>query len=155
MGIGLTRSSDSTIGGPRVRLGTKWASMTSTWAQSALLMAPSSDSRLAKSADRMLGEICTGSSGVRGGSAGVDGQDVADGVLDLEVQADDVAGQLLTEDDVAALLEAPVLHLGIVHPEHERGEPGAQLVLGEGPRQRVGDRLEVDLAALRPAGARS
>ena len=59
MGIGLTLSSASTTGSPRVRLGTKWASMTSTCAQSAFAMRPSSASRLAKSADRMLGEICT------------------------------------------------------------------------------------------------
>ena len=56
-GIGLTRLSASTIGSPRVRLGTKWPSMTSTCAQSAVAMRPSSDSRLAKSADRMLGLI--------------------------------------------------------------------------------------------------
>jgi hypothetical protein len=59
IGNGLTRSSASTTGSPSVRLGTKWLSMTSTWAQSALLTDSSSACRLAKSADRMLGEICT------------------------------------------------------------------------------------------------
>ena len=49
----------STTGSPSVRFGTKWLSMTSTCAQSALLTDSSSASRLAKSADRMLGEICT------------------------------------------------------------------------------------------------
>src|SRR6476646_2688482 len=59
IGIGLTASSASTTGSPRVKFGTKWLSMTSTCAQSALEMAPSSRSRLAKSADRIDGEICT------------------------------------------------------------------------------------------------
>ena len=59
IGNGLTRSNASTTGSPSVRLGTKWLSMTSTWAQSALLTDSSSAARLAKSADRMLGEICT------------------------------------------------------------------------------------------------
>src|SRR5918994_790040 len=58
-GIGDTATSRSTTGRPRVRLGTKWLSMTSTCAQSAVAMAPSSRSRLAKSADRIDGEICT------------------------------------------------------------------------------------------------
>src|SRR6478735_626580 len=58
-GIGDTLTSASTTGSPRVRLGTKWLSMTSTCAQSAFEMAASSRSRLAKSADRIDGEICT------------------------------------------------------------------------------------------------
>ena len=58
-GIGLTFARASTTGRPRVRFGTKWPSITSTWAQSALAIRASSASRLAKSADRMLGEICT------------------------------------------------------------------------------------------------
>ena len=59
-GTGLTRASASTTGRPRVRLGTKCPSITSTWAQSALAIRRSSRSRLAKSLARMLGEICTG-----------------------------------------------------------------------------------------------
>src|SRR5664279_5324342 len=57
--MGLIRASASTTGRPRVRLGTKWASITSTWAQSALPIRLSSRSRFAKSLARMLGEICT------------------------------------------------------------------------------------------------
>ncbi|OLT18526.1 hypothetical protein BJF80_14710 [Serinicoccus sp. CUA-874] len=62
-GTGLTLASASTTGWPRVRLGTKWASMTSTCAQSAVSMACSSRARWAKSAARMEGLIwrCAGS----------------------------------------------------------------------------------------------
>src|SRR5690606_14809335 len=59
-GVSVARASDSTTGTPRVRLGTKWLSMTSTWSQSAPRTASASAARLAKSADRMLGLICTG-----------------------------------------------------------------------------------------------
>src|SRR3954462_9652983 len=42
-----------------VRFGTKWLSMTSTWTQSASPTAMTSSASRAKSADRMLGDICT------------------------------------------------------------------------------------------------
>jgi hypothetical protein len=56
-GVSVARLSDSTTGTPRVRLGTKWLSMTSTWSQSAPSTALASSARRAKSADRMLGLI--------------------------------------------------------------------------------------------------
>src|SRR3954451_7795948 len=43
--------------GPKVRFGTKWLSMTSTWIQSELGTRASSAPRAAKSAVRMLGVI--------------------------------------------------------------------------------------------------
>ena len=50
-------ASDSTIGIPSVRFGTKWLSITSTCSQSALDTAAASSARWAKSAVRMLGAI--------------------------------------------------------------------------------------------------
>ena len=58
IGTGLALTSDSTTGSPSVRFGTKWLSMTSTCAQSASAIRASSSARRAKSAVRMLGEIC-------------------------------------------------------------------------------------------------
>ena len=58
IGIGDTARMRSTTGGPNVRFGTKWLSMTSTCAMSALLMRLSSPARSAKSAERMLGLMC-------------------------------------------------------------------------------------------------
>ena len=57
MGTGLTAASAVTTGAPRVRLGTKCPSMTSTWAQSASRIRSSSSARRAKSALRMLGAM--------------------------------------------------------------------------------------------------
>ncbi len=60
-GTSVALRSDSTTGRPSVRLGTKWASMTSTCSQSAPpgwpATAAASSARRAKSADRMLGAI--------------------------------------------------------------------------------------------------
>ena len=56
-GWSATFASASTTGRPRVRLGTKWLSITSTCSQSAPETDRAAASRLAKSADRMLGEI--------------------------------------------------------------------------------------------------
>src|SRR5690606_32744106 len=44
-----------TICGPNVRFGTKWLSMTSTWAKSAVAMRARSACMFTKSAERMLG----------------------------------------------------------------------------------------------------
>src|ERR1700733_5875 len=60
MGSAACLSSASTTGRPRVRFGTKWLSITSTCSQSAVSStALASSASRAKSADRMLGEICT------------------------------------------------------------------------------------------------
>ena len=56
-GRSLCRASASTMAGPKVRLGTKWLSITSTWTQSAPGMRAISAPRSAKSAVRMLGVI--------------------------------------------------------------------------------------------------
>src|SRR3954454_3639907 len=63
-GTSVLRLSASTIVGPKVRLGTKWLSITSTCTQSALPMRATSSPSRAKSALRMLGVIWmpTGSS---------------------------------------------------------------------------------------------
>src|SRR5690606_10642502 len=53
----LTLCNASTTGKPKVRLGTKWLSMTSTWTASAVWMRSSSAARFAKSADRIDGLI--------------------------------------------------------------------------------------------------
>ena len=53
----MALASASTIVGPKVRLGTKWLSMTSTCTQSALPIRATSSPSRAKSADRMLGVI--------------------------------------------------------------------------------------------------
>ncbi len=59
-GVETAFSSASTTGRPRVRLGTKWLSITSTCNQSAApATLAASSARRAKSADKMLGEICT------------------------------------------------------------------------------------------------
>ena len=55
--MSVTLSSDFTTGRPRVRFGTKWLSITSTWIQSDVGTAASSSASRAKSADRMLGAI--------------------------------------------------------------------------------------------------
>ena len=59
-GIGVTPTIDSTIGTPIVKFGTKWLSMMSTCAQSALLILASSPRRSEKSQLRMEGEILIG-----------------------------------------------------------------------------------------------
>jgi hypothetical protein len=56
-GMSVALRSDSTTGRPRVRLGTKWLSMTSTCSQSAPRTASASSESRAKSADRILGLI--------------------------------------------------------------------------------------------------
>jgi hypothetical protein len=56
-GSEVRRASASTMVGPKVRLGTKWLSMTSTCTQSAPVMRSTSSPSAAKSALRMLGVI--------------------------------------------------------------------------------------------------
>ena len=56
-GTSVQRVSASTMVGPKVRLGTKWLSMTSTCTQSALPIRATSSPSRAKSALRMLGVI--------------------------------------------------------------------------------------------------
>ena len=53
----MTFRSDSTTGSPRVRLGTKWLSITSTCSPSALGTDSMAACRLAKSADSRLGRM--------------------------------------------------------------------------------------------------
>ncbi|SHV74007.1 Uncharacterised protein [Mycobacteroides abscessus subsp. abscessus] len=57
MGISVAASRLSTTGSPRVRLGTKCPSITSTCSQSAPSTAAISSARRAKSADRIEGAI--------------------------------------------------------------------------------------------------
>ena len=59
MGIGESSIMRCTTGTPKVRFGTKWLSITSRWAASALAMEASSDSILPKSADSKEGWMCT------------------------------------------------------------------------------------------------
>ena len=58
-GLGLSCCNRATVAKPKVRFGTKWLSMMSTWIRSLSEIVASSDSKLAKSADRIEGQMRT------------------------------------------------------------------------------------------------